>query len=316
MDNNAIGALVLGLPEVMAWPQLAQLFKRVFAQPNEVWSWPLLACQAVGGNPLVATPAAAALLCSMLSITLVDDMLDEDPRGLYHLQGQARTANMALAIQAAGMRLIAAAPLPAEQRVAVMGSLAELALATAYGQALAEDSPGSEPDYWKMVRAKSGPYYEAAVYIGALLGQALPETAERLRRFGALSGEVVQLQDDLKDAFHTPANPDWKQPHNNLLMLYALTAAHPEREQFMALLPHSDQPAALHSAQQILIHSGAVSYCAYHIARRFQAARDFLAQMALADRAPLSNVLARQIQPLQSLLLSLQLGGIPELNAL
>jgi geranylgeranyl pyrophosphate synthase len=314
MDKYGIGALILGLPELASWPLAGSLFEQVLAQPNEVWGWPIRACQAVGGTVEAGRHGAAALACLMLGVTLVDDMLDQDPRGLHLAVGSARTANLALALQAAALQLVADAPLADDRRVALTGSLAQAALATAYGQELGVVHSGTEADYWKTVRAKSAPYYEAAAYIGALLGNAPWETANRLRQFGILSGEIVQLHDDLKDAFQTPANPDWKNPHNNLLLLYARSAAHAERNRFELLVAQSGDNEALHAAQQILIDCGAVSYCAYHIFERFQTAQNILALTELADRGPLGNILSEQIEPLLRLLGQLPIAALPVSN--
>ena len=314
MDKYGIGALLLGLPELASWHLAGSLFEQVLAQPNEVWSWPIRACQAVGGAVEAGRHGAAALACLMLGVTLVDDMLDQDPRGLHLVVGNARAANLALALQAAALRLLAAAQLADDRQVALMGSLAQAALATAYGQELGAVHSRTEADYWKTVRAKSAPYYEAAVYIGALLGNAPWETANRLKQFGTLSGEIVQLHDDLKDAFQTPANPDWKNPHNNLLLLYARSAPHAERSRFELLLTQAGDDEALHAAQQILINCGAVSYCVYHVFERFQTAQNILALTQLADRGQLSNILSEQIEPLLRLLDRLSIAALPIFN--
>ena len=92
---------------------------------------------------------------------------------------------------------------------AVTASLAHLALATALGQHLDVQHLEGEANYWKVVRAKSTPFYGAALHVGALLGNATPEVAEGMRDLGVLLGEIIQIHDDLLDAFHTPANPDW-----------------------------------------------------------------------------------------------------------
>jgi hypothetical protein len=45
------------------------------------WLLPLQACEAVGGTPEQAVPAATAVACSQIGIILIDDMLDLDPHG-------------------------------------------------------------------------------------------------------------------------------------------------------------------------------------------------------------------------------------------
>src|SRR6188474_198738 len=91
------------LPTVSSWPQMLAMIERVVhRESTSVWEHPVSACRAVGGREEDALPAAAALFCSMISIHLVDDMLDDDPKGDYHRLGIGRTANLGLAFQAAG----------------------------------------------------------------------------------------------------------------------------------------------------------------------------------------------------------------------
>ena len=123
------------MPEVAAWADLRDLVSRTASRRSTpVWEYPLLACRAVGGEEEAALPAAAAIYCSLLSIHLVDDLLDEDPRGAYRRLGAGAAANLALALQAAGHRLLDEAPAPAETRAELI--VAETARGA--GSALAE----------------------------------------------------------------------------------------------------------------------------------------------------------------------------------
>jgi geranylgeranyl pyrophosphate synthase len=170
------------------------------------------------------------------------------------------------------------------------------------GQNLDAQNLSGEENYWRVARAKSATCFGAAFHIGSLLGKASPETAERLYDFGFLVGEVIQIHDDLADALQSPASPDWTQGRNNLPILYALTADHPDRARLKALMPMIDDPQSLKAAHQILIRCGAVSYCAYHVLDRHQAARQILDSTPLVDPTPLLDPLARQIEPLVRLL--------------
>lgn len=316
MDRKEIESILLNLPEVAAWPEMTNILAHAVSHPRQDWELPLIACRAVGGDNSVATLAAAALVCIQLSITLVDDILDEDPRGVHLQIGAGATANVSLALQAVAFRLVHKTEVDAERRAAVMGALAQMALATAWGQNLDAQQLQGEANYWKTVRAKSTPFYGAALQVGALLGQAPEPLADRLRDLGVLLGEMIQIYDDLTDAFQTPANPDWKRAGSNLAILYALTAQYAERERFRTLLSQTDDPDALRSAQQLLIRCGAVSYCAYHVVKRYQAARRLLETTPLADPTSLREMLAHQVRPVQTLLQGVGAVMPPELQAL
>jgi geranylgeranyl pyrophosphate synthase len=314
MDVEEIRALVLALPEVKAWPEMAKIFERHVAEPNQVWEWPYRACKAVGGEESLAAPSAAAILCMILSILLVDDMLDEDPRGVHLRLGDAITANISFAFQAAAFRLISETPVDAGRRAAVMASFAQMGLTMAYGQDLDARNLSGEENYWKVTHAKSSSYFGTAMYAGAIVGNASLDTAKRLYDLGALTGDVIQIHDDIKDALETPANPDWKQMRNNLLFLYAQTADHPDRERFLALQSQVDDPKALGEAQQILIHCGAVSYGLYHICQRYTASMKILEGTQLADPLPLREVVVKYVKPLADILQGLGVAIPPELE--
>ncbi len=309
-----VRAAVLRLPEMAGWPEVARLFAAQGDRVRLDWQLPALACRALGGDETVVLPAVAAVACLQISIILVDDILDQDPRGTYRRLGSGRAANLALAFQAAALALVEQAPVAAERRTAAAAALARAALATAFGQELDVRNLRGEESYWRVVRTKSTPFYGAALQIGAFLAGASPTVAQNLYDFGVLIGEVIQIFDDLMDAFQTPANPDWLAGRNNLALLYASTAAHPQRERFAELLTRAEDARVLEEAQQVLISSGAVSYCIYQLIQRHRAACHLLNQLALADPAPLSDLLAQQMEPLAHWLQTIGMEVPPELK--
>jgi geranylgeranyl pyrophosphate synthase len=307
-------ARVSSLPEVAAWPEMARLFELSVTNLSIKWELPLIACRAAGSQELAATEGAAAVACVQLGLVLIDDMLDEDPRGVHHELGHAAVANLAWAFQAAAFHLVEEAPVEAGRRAAMSACLARMALTSALGQNLDVQNLGSEEDYWKVVRTKSSPFFGASLYVGALLGQASTEVAEGLYDVGLLIGEIIQVYDDLVDSLESPAGPDWKQGRNNLAILYALTADHPERARLEALRTQVDDPEALKVAQQILIRCGAISYCVYHVTQRYQAARQLLDTISLADPRPLRELIGRYVKPLVALLEGIGSAIPPELG--
>jgi geranylgeranyl pyrophosphate synthase len=314
MDIDDVRKQVMSLPEVADWPAISAIFERQVARPHQVWEWPLRACRAVGGDESVVAPGSAAILCMILSILLVDDMLDQDPRGEHLKVGDAMAANLSFAFQAIAFRVIANTPVDAGRRAAVMDALAQMALTMAYGQDMDTRNLTGEENYWKVTHAKSSSYFGTAMHIGAILGKANPKTVEKLRQLGAITGDAIQIHDDIQDAMETPANPDWKQGRNNLLFLYALTADHPDREQFTTLRSQVDDPETLRSAQQILIKSGAVSYAMYHLCQSYLAAQKILKETPLADPDSLRSVIDQYIVPLVHLLKNLGIAVPAEID--
>lgn len=296
--------LILSLPEFRAWPQLTAAFERAGTQPRLDWELPGLACRAVGGDADRALHGAAAIACLQISIILVDDILDDDPRGEHLKIGAGRAANIGLALQATAGLLIARSGANSAEQAAAQRCLAEAALKTALGQDLDVSNLEGEAAYWRVVEHKSTPFYGAALELGAILGGAAPEVCAGLYRLGKLIGEIIQLNDDILDAFQTPANPDWLQGRNNLLILYARTAPHPHRERFLELLGRIEAPGTLAAAQQMLIASGAVSYAIFQIVQRAQQAQALIRDLPLADRAVLAGGVVPVAPALTSLLQS------------
>jgi len=305
---------VRGLREISSWPQLLDLLERAIHRDSiSVWEYPVASCRAVGGTEEAARPGAAAVFCSVISIHLVDDMLDDDPRGDYRRLGTGEAANLALALQAAGHLLLDDSALPAATRSALQASFAEMTLATCLGQSLDSQALRSEEEYWRVVETKTPPLFAAAFRIGALLGGAAAETADQLARLGHVLGRFIQISDDLTDALETPARADWQRRSNNLPILYAMTADHAERRDFLRLSAQVDDPSALAAAQKILLRSGAVSYCTLRLLQCSQEARELLARLALHDPEPIQKLLELHTRPLYKLL---EKAGVEEPEAL
>jgi geranylgeranyl pyrophosphate synthase len=302
------------IPEVAAWPQMLAMIDRLGHRESiSVWEYPVAGCRAAGETTEAALPAASAVLCAVISIHLVDDMLDDDPAGDFHRLGAGPVANLALAFQAAGHRLLDQAPVPPEVRSLLHASFSEMSLATAFGQGLDARELRSEEEYWRVVEAKSPPLFGAGLFLGALLGGAPVEAARELEQVGRLLGRFIQVSDDLSDALQTPARADWNRRSNNLPILYAMTADHPDREEFLRLSSRARETEALAEAQRILLRCGAVSYCAFKMIEFSQEARELLARAPLLNPAPVRRLLEQNMRPLHRILETV---GVEEPEAL
>jgi geranylgeranyl pyrophosphate synthase len=290
------------LPGIACWPQMLALVDRPVPHETSVWEYPAAACRAVGGPEDAALPAAAAVFCSVISIHLVDDMLDEDPRGDHHFLGVGPVANLALAFQAAGHLLLDAPEVPREIRPALQASFAGMSLATCFGQGLDARELRSEEEYWRVVESKTPPLFREALRMGAMLGGASAGTADQLARLGRLLGLLIQISDDVTDALDSPARSDWKRRGNNLPILYAMTAPHADREEFLRLSSRVEDPAALAAAQKILFRSGAISYCTFKLLELSRQAQDLFAAIPLQDPERISRLIDLHLTPLHRLL--------------
>src|SRR6185436_19841439 len=114
---------LLGLPAAQSWPGIPEVLKRVWARKDRHWRIPAVACEAVGGRPEQAIPAMAAMACLHTSILLIDDLLDADPRGEYHRLGAPAVANLAAALQAVGLEVLAQSEARLTVKLAAMQSV-------------------------------------------------------------------------------------------------------------------------------------------------------------------------------------------------
>lgn len=300
---------LLGLSLTQAWPELHALLKRVLAKKERHWRIPVVVCEAVGGIPEQALAAMAALACLHTSLLLIDDLLDADPRGEYHRLGAPAVANLAAALQALSLEVLAEGDAPAPARLAAVRSLNRAARLTAGGQQLDAQNPADEEDYWRVVEMKSAPFFGAAVHLGAVLGGASVEVAEQLREWGCLYGEMIQIHDDLNDALVSPASPDWTLGRTSLPILFAQSVEYPEREIFLELrqaLQTAPQPEALAEAQTILLRCGAVSYSLEELFSRHRLAQTRLDNLNLPQRVYLDYLLEDLIEPVKRLFATLE----------
>src|SRR5688500_15873672 len=123
---------LLTFPNFNSWQEMRRILQQLAAKYPRDWQLPVIACQAIGESPEKAIPASAALACAQISIILVDDMLDDDPRGEYRRIGSGRAANLALAFQAAAMDALLRSNAGAPIQQAALDSLNRMMLTTAY----------------------------------------------------------------------------------------------------------------------------------------------------------------------------------------
>jgi len=299
---------LLTFPIFDTWPEMRTILQRVASGRPRDWQLPIAACQAVGASPEKAIPASAALACAQISIILVDDMLDDDPRGEYHHIGHGRAANFAIAFQAAGVEALIRSRASSSIQREALNSLNRMMLTTAHGQELDIRNPTDETSYWHVVENKSGPFFGCAIHLGALLGEATTNTAYELERLGKLYGEMIQVYDDLNDTMAVPANSDWLQGRKPLPILFALSVDHPDRARFAELYKSIPVENALQEAQEILIRCGALSYCVDQLLRRYQTAQDILNKTPLPNKGTVASLIEEVIAPVRKLFETL---GIP-----
>lgn len=284
------------------WQEMPIIFERIANASPEHWLLPVNACEAVGGRSSNAVPSVVAIGCSHISIILVDDMLDVDPRGEYKRIGEAATANLACAFQAASLDAILNGGGTPIQLSSTLGSFNRMYLMTALGQYLDVQLPANESEYWRMVQTKSSPFFEAALRIGAIAGGASLNVIDKLGKIGYLYGKMIQIHDDLSDTMAFPASPDWQEGRVPLPILFAQTVEYPERDVFLELRNKAATDTdALYKAQEILIRCGAVSYCVSQLLEMHQKAQEILLSTDLVYPGAIEKILSAVVEPVENL---------------
>lgn len=288
------------------WLDMGQIFEEFATKRPMGWDIVSIAGEAVGGNVEQAVPGVAAVGCMQIALIIIDDMLDDDPQGVYRKIGFGQAANLASSFLSAGMRVIFEEALALETKLAAVKSFNQMIGTTALGQKQDVQHPDNEADYWDVVRKKSSPYCKAALHIGALFGGASPETAEKVSGLGEIYGELLQIHDDLKDTLATPAGPDWLNWQPTLPLLFAQIVDHPDRERFLSLREDIEKPEVLREAQTILVRCGAISYCLDQLITRYETAKTCLAKIELANPDPLEQLFEDMVEPARQMVRALE----------
>jgi geranylgeranyl diphosphate synthase type I len=288
--------LLLFRNECVEWPELQNALQRALAHRPVAWHFPVKACEAVGARAQDALHAVAAITCAHMAIMLVDDILDEDPRGAYRQMGVGKAANLAIALNGLGIAVLLDTHLPNSAR-----ALNQMILRTAYGQDLDTMNLNTQDEYWAVTRLKSSPYFGAALFLGSLFGGAAQELAEEFRQLGELYGEIMQIHDDLNDSLAVPANVDWLAGRSPLPLLFAQIVDHPDRPRFIELRNKVNNLEALKEAQTILVRCGAISYSVNELMLRHAQAHELLNQMKLSKPESIAGLLNESIAPVKHL---------------
>lgn len=311
--------LIRTAPTTQAWPKMKEIADSAADTTPLSWEFPAIVCDAIGKDKELTVPAMAALGSIQLSIILIDDMLDEDPRGEYHKIGAGPASNLAAAFQALGLEIVKNCELDETYKQQAFSQLNAMALHTAHGQALDVLNPKNEEAYWQMVQAKSSPYYGAAFALGAIFSNSPMELVNKIEQLGRLYGEMIQIHDDTKDSLEQPINPDWVQGRYPLPILFASLVQHPELGEFQELHTHlstergADDEAALKRAQEILVNCGAIAYCMDQLVERYTEAQQLLEEIRVVNPEFLYKLIEELIDPLRMIVEDMET-KIPELS--
>jgi geranylgeranyl diphosphate synthase type I len=238
-----------------------------------------LACQAVGGDIVLARSAGAAIEHFHTAALIHDDIADEATlrRGepcMHLTQGEGLAINAGdLALSQVTGLIVEDSYLNDHVKLRVLDELVKMTTRTIEGQALdigwARDGRfdiGID-DYLLMAAHKTA-YYSGAtpLAVGAIVGGGSEEEIEALRTFGMATGLAFQIQDDIlnligrKEAVRKDFRSDIVEGKRTLIVVHAIQSSDRADELIAILSSHTAQPAVLATAVDIMQASGSFDY--------------------------------------------------------
>jgi len=252
----------------------------------------LLACEAVGGDPAKAYPAAAAIEHFHTAALIHDDIEDssETRRGepcLHIAEGEGLAINAGdLALSLVTGTVVHDPGMDDHTKLRVLAELVDMTTRTIEGQALdigwARDDRFdlTVEDYLLMANHKTA-YYSGAVplAVGAIVGAGTETQIATLRAFGMGTGLAFQIQDDVLNLVGTRESTkkdfrsDITEGKRTLVAVHALQHSE-RRERLLALLSARETSAAgLEEAVGIMREAGSIDFANEYAGRLVSGAK-------------------------------------------
>ncbi|WP_280186821.1 MULTISPECIES: polyprenyl synthetase family protein [Nocardia] len=257
----------------------------------------LASARAVGGDPVAAVPAAAAVQLVHEASLIQDDVLDHDAMrrhrpAVWAVFGVPAAVLVADALFFASVRALmggssqhaaaATQTLIDDVQCLVAGELADTQFETRREVSLAQ--------CWAMTAAKTGALMGSACALGARYGDASPERIHAVARFGHHVGIAFQCLDDYlgiwgDDRTGKPVRADLRRRKKSLPVAYALEAETSAAAELAALYQQDKEFTDLEAQQaaELIERTGAHAWVLGEARKQVDAA---LANLAEARPTP------------------------------
>jgi geranylgeranyl diphosphate synthase type I len=239
----------------------------------------LLACEAVGGDPRIAWPSAAAIEHFHTAALIHDDIEDSsltrrDEPCMHITEGEGLAVNAGdLALSLVCGTVVDDEGLDDAVKLRVLGELVGMTTRTIEGQALdigwARDGRFdlSLEDYLLMASHKTA-FYSGGVplAVGAIIGAGTEEQIASLRSFGQATGLAFQIQDDIlnlvgkKESTGKDFRSDIVEGKRTMVAIHALNSSSRSERLLEILSSRESAPAVLAEAVAIMEEAGSVAY--------------------------------------------------------
>lgn len=175
----------------------------------------------------------------------------------------------------------------------VLDSFNEQAMRVYEGQRLDMDFEQKETvsidEYLEMIKGKTGALLGASAKIGALVGGASQEDADRMYEFGMMLGVAFQIEDDFLDTFGNaevfgkPIGGDINNNKKTFLMVKALQACGPEADALKAALKMAPGQTKIKTVTRIFESMDMPAICKAEVAACSSKALAAVKKTSLAD---------------------------------
>ena len=263
----------------------------------------LLACEAVGGDPTDALPAAVAIEL-VHNFSLIHDDIEDGDRTRHHRPTLWVVWGEPTAL-VAGNNLLAISDMATQRlrdaglRTAIKAGhiLTERYLSMLEGQYLDIAYEGrtdvTVDEYLMMIERKTGALIEGAVELGALVGAGgSGEVVEGLRAVGDDFGRIFQIRDDVLGIWGGPAlgkpiGADITRKKNSLPVVHVLEHARGGEQRELQRIYAGDKISAndLERVLEVMDGLGTQRWCQAQAETRWSRARKRLASLQLSSDA-------------------------------
>lgn len=249
-------------------PAFRDVLTQLMAQPGRILAphgqakWPVFVldtCQLLGGEPVNAVAAAAAVEFAVAAADVVDDLVDDEWDSGIVPWRQAANATLALSQLAQSCALDCSAALGSTRAQRISSFIAQGMAAACAGEDLdlvLETLPmASEEQAHNMTWQKSGSLVAMACQVGAATATDDPTILELVGRFGAHVGIVAQLLNDIAgvDPDEPGRGSDLRRKKKTLPIAYALRCASEEDLSAVLNWSHSTTPLSNQEATHLAL---------------------------------------------------------------
>ena len=159
----------------------------------------VLACEAVGGDPVDAVDFGVGVELVHSASLVVDDIIDRSEVRRGTQSAWAAFGHGPALVASDGLLGEAFALFSADERAMRVAAEAMVELGEGEASELA-DRPTTEAEYATLARRKTGALFRAAAELGGIAGGADPYTVELLGDYAEDVGVAFQVRDDVLDA--------------------------------------------------------------------------------------------------------------------